>query len=167
MGVCLCAHLPIYDDPLLTFQCRTSFSSCGLFFCLEAEGSFRENRISALHFDDTVFVTSGHLYSISAICNGILEVPLLRNGLIPYVGFGLGHQWVLLHFTIDPVATQKGFYIFDSCLINNYGLAYQGIIGMIFMKRQKFQLGSEYRYLNQFRTEPGNHTLDVKLRYLF
>ncbi len=93
------------------------------------------------------------------MANGIMEIPLLENTLIPYCGFGIGEKWDKARLTIKPIITSEGTVIFDEAKEDTQGFAYQFIVGATFMVGQKLQGALEYRYLDGYDNH-GNHTID-------
>lgn len=112
------------------------------------------------------FPASGSIKKVTAMANGIIQIPLLENSLIPYCEAGLGERWDREHFTLEPITTDEGTFVFDKLEARSHGFACQGIAGLTFCVGQKMQAAAEYRYLDGSHIQ-GNHTVGLNLKRYF
>jgi hypothetical protein len=136
------------------------------FFRLEGEAAYRSNTFDQVVVKDMQFPASGGIKNMTAMANGLIEIPLLENTLIPYFGGGIGESWSRENFKLEPIATDEGTYVFDRSIKSSRGLAGQGIVGLIFSTGQKIQAAVEYRYLDGSHIQ-GNHTIGLNLKRYF
>lgn len=136
------------------------------FFRLEGEAAYRSNSFDQMVVRDVQLPASGSIKKVTVMGNGVIQVPLLENSLIPYVGAGLGERWDRERFNLDPITTDEGTFVFDKLKSTSHGLAYQGIAGLTFCVGQKIQAAVEYRYLDGSDIQ-GNHTLGLNLKRYF
>jgi opacity protein-like surface antigen len=136
------------------------------FFRLEGEAAYRANKFSRLVDIDGKFPVAGSIQNVTAMGNGIIEIPILQNALIPYFGGGLGEGWSRVNVQIEPIETIEGVYFFDKYIEHKRGFAGQGIVGLIFCAGQKMQAAVEYRYLDGSHIQ-GNHTIGLNIKSYF
>lgn len=136
------------------------------FFRLEGEAAYRSNSYDQITVKDMRFPASGGIQKVTAMGNGVIQIPMLENSLIPYVGAGIGERWDRESFTLEPITTNEGTFVFDKLKSKSHGLAYQGIAGLTFCVGQKMQAEVEYRYLDGSNIQ-GNHALGLNLKRYF
>lgn len=133
---------------------------------VEAEGAYRCNDAKSIkQADITNLIPSGHLQKGSLLANGLLDLPLSPT-LIPYVGVGVGYEWVGFSILFKE-QTQNTFRLKGQ----DTGFAYQGIAGVSFYLADGCVRASlEYRYFNgetSRETAVASHTVDINIRRVF
>lgn len=137
------------------------------FFRIEGEGAYRSNSFNRLVINGQKFSATGHIHKTTAMANGIVELPLWSCGWSPYFGAGIGERWDRESFSLKPITSPEGITTdFPKFEKKGQGLAYQGILGVIFCSYKKMQLGVEYRYLDGSDIQ-ANNSLDVNLKRYF
>lgn len=136
------------------------------FIRLEAEAAYRANTYNQMVVEAVQIPISGGIKTVSAMVNGLIDLPFLCSSLTPYCGLGLGESWTHTNMTVEPIFTPEVVIIFDKLVMKNFSLAYQGIAGLSYDIGPKLQAAIEYRYLGGLNSD-RNHTLDIKLQRFF
>lgn len=117
----------------------------------EVEATYRRNSLSALNvtsdggigtslgiadLDGTVILIDGSFWSVSAMANGWLDVPLLGNWMA-YAGVGVG----ITHAAIDPEGLS--LVLVDD---QDQQFSYQGGVGIGYVQNKDLTYSLDYRY---------------------
>jgi opacity protein-like surface antigen len=135
-------------------------------FRVEGEISYRRNTIDEFE-SDYYLSASGHIEKLAFMGNVLLDIPLCKACLIPYLGIGLGGSWDKTRFTFEPICTYGDcIYVFNSLSGTSWEFVCQGIAGLTFAVREKVCAAMEYRYLGGPYLI-GDHTLALNLKCYF
>lgn len=136
------------------------------FFRIEGEAAYRLNTFDEVVVQNMHFSASGDFKKVTAMANGIVELPFFGNWFTPYCGIGFGKGWDKQNFTLDPITTSEGTFVFEEIVSRDRGFVYQGIVGVTHCVGPNLQAGLEYRFLDGSCTQ-ANHTANLNLRIYF
>lgn len=133
------------------------------FFRIEAEGAYRHNNLHKLIYDTLEIPFDTPIHTSAAMGNLFLDFPCFEV-LFPYIGGGIGAQWVRSHGTCYA-EDEDNIYVLKYRIKHN-GFAYQVIAGIGVELGIRNKLIVDYRYLNGVDAL-ANHTLAMSLMHDF
>ncbi len=111
---------------------------------VERESSWRNNSVASVNSGGIAFPLSGRMNNFSTMVNVIRDFRTDYR-LQPYVGLGLGASRQDGEFSVDGLGIDLD--------ADDWALAYQGIVGLKYVKSCRVSLFAEYRYFGNTETD--------------